>query len=238
MKYDVIFCIFGCATEEKYKNEILKINETWGLKAKNFNYKVLFFLGEEKTDLIGEDYIYLKSVENDYSSASHKQNLGLKYIYDNYECNFVYICGTDTYVVLDVLEKHLPDWNHEENICIGGHGDTRLVNDNEIYFQSGGPGYLISFKALSNIHLQLENMHQEWINICSENLNDGCDVCLCYYLKKNNCEFIIKDDLFFHCNYLGYPCHIGYKPNIISCHNMSLLDFDNYTKILDSIRIH
>jgi hypothetical protein len=62
-----------------------------------------------------------------------------------------------------------------------------------------------------------------------------CDVCLCYFLKKNNCEFIKENTLFFGCGYLGYPCHIGYKPNIISCHNMSLLDFDNYTKLLDSI---
>ena len=44
--YDIIFCIFGCDTIPKYKNEILKINETWGKIALQYNIKLLYFLGE------------------------------------------------------------------------------------------------------------------------------------------------------------------------------------------------
>ena len=40
--YDIIFCIFGCDTIPKYKNEILKINETWGKIALQYNIKLLY----------------------------------------------------------------------------------------------------------------------------------------------------------------------------------------------------
>ena len=88
--YDVIFCIYGCLTVEKYKNQLLKLQDTWGLKATSMNYKVLYFLGEEKTEYHGEEFVYLNGVSNDYISASYKQNLGLKYIHDNYNYNFVF----------------------------------------------------------------------------------------------------------------------------------------------------
>jgi hypothetical protein len=241
--YDVIFCIFGCATIQRYKNQILKINETWGSTAKSYDLKVLFFLGEEKTDLIGPEYIYLKGVQNDLLSASQKQNLGLKYIYETHTCNFIYICGTDTYVVTKVLKEKLNDWDRNENICIGGHGEFRYVNGIETYYHSGGAGIIISFKTLSIIYSELDNMFQNWIseNINHPQLDYACDVALCYYLKDKKCRFIKEDDLFFGCNYVGNPpyhphcCrHQGLKTNIIACHYMSLSDFDKYTKILNS----
>ena len=56
---NIIICLFGCATNEKYKNQIHNINETWIKKAKERNIITLFFLGEEQTDLVGENYIYI-----------------------------------------------------------------------------------------------------------------------------------------------------------------------------------
>jgi len=76
--FKLIINIFGCPTIEKYKNQILKINETWGKKALSLGVKVIFFFGEEKTDLIGDNYIYLPTLKNDYNSAPWKQYLGLK----------------------------------------------------------------------------------------------------------------------------------------------------------------
>jgi len=95
--YRLIINIFACPINDKYKKEILKINTTWGKRAEK-GIKVLFMFGEEKTDLIDDKYVYLKNVKNDYESASHKQNLGLKYIYDNYNVDYVLTCGTDTYI--------------------------------------------------------------------------------------------------------------------------------------------
>lgn len=232
--YDIIFCVFGCATIQKYKNEIQKINETWGLKA-NLNNKVLFFLGEEKTELVGEEYIYLNGVYNDYMSASYKQNLGLKYIYEHYDCNFIYICGTDTFINIEVLQKYLENkfFPKDDNFCIGGDGDIRNIIQQPYYFHSGGPGMILSYKALSEIYPQLENMVSNWNNIVSKEkktrkLICACDVAICYYLKQIGCVFIKEDSLFFNCNNdLGFPCS-GLKTKFIACHNISLSDFDNF----------
>ena len=101
--YKIIFCIYGCDTIQKYKDEIIKIQETW---ASNISHKVLFFLGEDGP-LIGEDYIHLENVGNDYLSAADKQNLGIKHIYENYDFKYMFICGTDTYVLVDNLTKYI-----------------------------------------------------------------------------------------------------------------------------------
>jgi hypothetical protein len=44
--------------------------------------KLLFFMGEEKTtdEFVGDEFVYLPGVSNDYLSASYKQYLGLKLI--------------------------------------------------------------------------------------------------------------------------------------------------------------
>ena len=65
----IIFCIFGCATKYHYKQQILKIKETWGKHAIENHDEVLFFVGEEKTDLQGKDIIYLDGIQNDYYSV-------------------------------------------------------------------------------------------------------------------------------------------------------------------------
>jgi hypothetical protein len=70
-------------------------------------------------------------------------------------------------------------------------------------------------------------MHDRWkTEMKDENLDCACDVALCYYLKKLDCKFIIEDELFYHCNYLGKPCHDGFKEDIIACHSMSISDFE------------
>ena len=242
--FDVVFCVFGCVTIEKYKNELVKLTETWGKKANNMNYKVLFFLGEEKTEFlptsspeilqfVGDDFIYLNGVQNDYMSASYKQNLGLKYIYEHYECKFIYICGTDTYVHIDNMKDYLSKCDHTKNISIGA-GATRAVNFTDMWYFSGGGGIILSYKALSEVYPHLENMVYNWSLVPKQHLWDlsaACDVCLCFYLNLSGCEFIKENNLFFNWNYLTLD------KNIIGCHEMSLLDFDDYTTIINTAPI-
>ena len=243
MIYDIIFCVFGCPTIPHYKNQILKINETWGREVIKYNCKILFFFGEEDTDLKSDNYIYLKGVNNDYESASDKQNLGLKYIHEKYDYKFVYICGTDTYVVVKNLIKFIVNQDPYDNICIGA-GDTRYINDEPIFFHLGGGGIILSTYSVNIIYLKLENMFNDWKKICYNNTNrtfnliPACDVAICYYLFKSGCKFINRRDLFFVCPY--YSCYYNniLKLNIISCHNMTLDEFDNYTNFLESLPDH
>ena len=86
---DLVIVVFACDTVEKYKRQIETINSTWGKKCETYqNVKILFFLGEEKTqnftDTDNCKYINLEGVKNDYMSASYKQFLGMKHVYENY----------------------------------------------------------------------------------------------------------------------------------------------------------
>ena len=105
---DLIILVFACYTIEHYRNQIEIINTTWGAKCETYkNIKILYFLGEEKvtgfndTDCI--KYINLDGVKNDYLSASYKQFLGMKYIYENYKTKFIISIGTDTYLNIPKL---------------------------------------------------------------------------------------------------------------------------------------
>lgn len=258
--YDVIFCIFACATQEKYKNEILKINQTWGKKAKEYDslkgydgIKLLFFLGEEQTDLVGEEYVYLKGVKNDYESASYKQFLGLKYISEKFNTKFVYCCGTDTYVNIPKLMDYLSGgFDSRDTLYIGGHGATSEVNGNIYYFHSGGPGFILSNACFQKIYPLLVNnkIIDMWNEVCLNSnklsLLGACDVCISYFLHQKEVYKdyvnIIKNSGFYNCNFRGlcynntYNCcdsHIQIQ-NIIACHNMTLEDFDYFTNILEN----
>ena len=245
-KYKVIINIFGCATKPKFKNEMLKINETWGKRCEELGIKVLFFLGEEPSDLIDNTkYIYLKNVGNDYDSASYKQNLGFKYICENYEFDYVYTCGTDTYLNVDKLLVYLDTLDKTKDLYIGGHGDFRKIGNDYIYFHFGGGGIVLTKSILQKIYPKLDTIDEEWNQICiSKNVTDlipACDVLLAYYINKFNCE-IIKNDEFYSCNYKGYSWNNTYRccaykikiEDVISCHHMSLTEFDEYTNILKS----
>jgi hypothetical protein len=243
----IVLPVFGCATIPRYKEEILKIKDTWGnlmdTSGNEWNpssVKILFFLGEEKVvDLQDENYIYLPNVKNDYLSASYKQHLGLKYIYDNYTCSYVLCCGTDTFINIPKLVNLLSEFNSKDYVYIGGHGDYRKIYNTPYFFHSGGPGFIISFPCLQKIYPYLENITDIWITICKESnineLNTACDVAISYFLQLLVKPEVIKlNTMFTNCNYKGYPCHFNQinMREIIACHNMSLTDFDDFYDIL------
>jgi hypothetical protein len=249
--YKLVICVFGCATIPEYKNEILKIDETWGNRAQQKGVKVLYFLGEELTDLIDDSkYVYLKNVGNDYQSAIDKQNLGLKYIHDNYESEFIFCCGTDTYINIDNMLSYIDAFDCNKPLFVGGHGDYRTLNNKPYYFHCGGAGFIVTSACLNKIYPFLSNIKEEWNTVCSESnhgdLIPACDVALSYYLQNiigDNLQIIENKQQFFGCNYKGIVHHKGVGlymccnniiklKTLISCHCMTLLDFDEFTKIL------
>jgi hypothetical protein len=252
-KNNIIFLVFGCATIQKYKDEIIKINETWGKKAEQLGLKVLFFLGEEKTDLIDDlKYIYLNGVSNDYLSASYKQNIGLKYIHENFDYDFVFVCGTDTYVNLENFVQYINQFDSQTDYYIGGHGDIRKVGNTDVYFHSGA-GFCLSKSMLSKLYNLLPNITDDWFNVCNENnvgyLKSACDVSIAYFLQKlmsnHNSQYIVKSNHFYACNFKGYAYNNTHlccgdkvdKKSIILCHYMTLDDFDEYTVEINSNKI-
>ena len=114
-------------------------------------------------------YIHLKHVSNDYQSASHKQNLGLKFIYENYNADFIYTCGTDTYIHINNLLSYLNQFDKNKKLYIGGHGDYRQIGDENVYYHSGGGGFILSYKVLEILYPRLHTIQYEWENLCINN---------------------------------------------------------------------
>jgi hypothetical protein len=245
---DLIILVYACDTIPKYKRQIDIINATWGKKCEEYtNIKLIYFLGEEKTHFFNDTdnikYINLVGVNNDYLSASYKQFLGLKYIYENYKPKFIICVGTDTYLNIPKLLLFINKFDYTDCLYIGGHGDERQIGSKMYYFHSGGPGFIITYNTLEKIYKLLNTLMEDWIHVCNINNVGGglvaaCDVAISYYLQQPNINVkIIKSDYlsFINCNYLGVPCHrhqVNMK-TLISCHLMNETDFYNFTQILN-----
>ena len=242
--YDIIFIVYGCDSINKYKNQIIKMKEIYDKIDNAFkNIKILYFLDNKHSDsLEDKNIIHIKNLNNDYISASYKQWFGLNYVYKYFNTKFVMCIGTDTFINIPKLLNFLKKFNPEENLYIGGHGCHRKILNTKIYFHSGGPGFILSKVCLNKIHPYISNINifmDEWIKLCniskSEYLIYACDVAMGYLAQRSDINSIIKKEKgFYHCNYKGFPCHINMfsYENIISCHNMSLNDFDNFNTIL------
>lgn len=242
---DIVFCVFGCDTIPKYRAEIEKIQETWGQKVAEYpSAKLLFMLGEETTPTtVGESYVHLPTVQNDYLSASYKQFLGLKYIYEQYPCHFVFVCGTDTFVNVPAMMAYISLYSSQEKWYIGGHGAHRIIYNQDIYFHSGGAGFLLSHASQTALYPQYTTAVDRWLAICKdaqvENLAEGCDVAMAFYVQEIADMSIVKSDRFWGCDYRGqvhgYPCHEGLVKldRLLTCHHMSLDDFDRLTYIMN-----
>ena len=244
---DLVILVYACYTVEKYKQQIICINNTWGKKCETYkNIKILYFLGEEKIDEFEDTdtikYINLPGVKNDYLSASYKQFLGLKYVYENYKSKYILCVGSDTYLNIPKLLLYIDKFNYNDCLYIGGHGCHRWIKDKTYYFHSGGPGFIITNVCLAKLYNSLSNLTDDWINMCNNKspydyLINSSDVAISYYLQQPeiNAEIIKTNDLsFLHCNYKGEPCHLNQinVENIISCHSMSINDFYDFTNIL------
>jgi hypothetical protein len=231
----LIIILFGCPTVQKYKDQIMSVEQTWGKLARSLNIPYFFFFGEEKTDLTDKHYIYLPNVKNDYHSATYKQYQGLKWVCDRYNPDFVFICGTDTYPNLPKLYTLLKQFNPNQSMYIGGHGDTRKISNYECYFHSGGCGLILSNKLLFDLYDDYDRIPDNWDRFCEKynsNLIDACDVSLAFYIHCLNSK-IVQVDGFYHCNHKGDPCcrkKFTYD-KIISCHSMTKNDFIEFTNI-------
>ncbi len=224
--------------------------------------KVLFFLGETgplKTE-DNSSYIHLENVGNDYLSAADKQFLGIKYAHDHYDYKYLFVCGTDTYIVVPRLIKYLKNLDINSPCIIGSHGDTRNICGKTVNYLAGGAGLILNKKLVESIYTRLTSLQEEWLSLC---INNGylqwipsCDLALCWFLQSGKGHMVASESegalegqyfhyatgLMYGCNYQGYNntphglypcCTTQVNPDkIISCHNMSPQDFDAFYKYL------
>lgn len=243
--YDLIIVVFGCDSIDKYKRQVLKIQETYEKTINNYdNVKILYFMGEKHSNqLENENIIHIDNLKDTYYSASYKQWFGLNYVYKYYNTKFVMCFGTDTFINVPKLLNFLNDFNPDENLYIGGHGCHRRLNNKRTYYHSGGPGFILSKCCLHKLYNKISNVEEclkEWTNICETSRNGGlitaCDVAMGYFAQTQeiNSKIIKVEKGFYHCNYNGNPCcQNKFKPSeIISCHKMSLKNFEEFNEML------
>lgn len=217
-----------CTTiSKKYEEQIENCNQTWIKDAEENNIKIYLLAGYQKSDKY--KLTNLPNVGEDYHSAFYKQFHGLQYMLDNSNTEFYMIIGTDTYLNIKNLLKLLSNYKgKDEYLYIGGHGWNKKVYNKELYFHSGGAGFILNRKLLTKLidenGFNFKKIFDEWPNI-AENYKDACDVAIAYYINQLNIKPKIEKN-FFACNYKGkwdnHTCckNINLK-EIISCHYMN-----------------
>lgn len=233
-KYELLICVFGCASIPKYRQQIEKIKTTW--YRDDSKVKTLFFLSDQCV-LDGDCFIGL-DVMDDYNSVNQKQYGGIHYMHKHYDYKFILVCGTDTFIVIERLLSYLYTLDYTKELYIGGHGDYRMFGNLNLYYHSGGPGFLLSKPCVTRLFHLLPNAHNEWYFFCSHynrlDLYFASDVSISYFVKYYTNSEIIKNNSFYHCNHKGIPCHMGEIDinTILCCHNMSLTDMDEMYSLI------
>jgi hypothetical protein len=241
-KFKLGIVIFACDKIDKYREQIRTLNQTWVKKANEYSdIKTLFFIGEQPTDEFkGDSYINLKGVNDDGCSVNNKQYEGIKYFYDNYDCDFIYCCGTDTYINIPKLYKYLDNFNPNEKLYIGGCGIYFNINNQSCYFLSGGSGFIITRGVTKElVSLINNNLINNWNYLCEinncENLSYCCDVSIAYYLQKviqGVSTIDIEQKVFYSSNYKDLNENEIKKS--ITCHFMPPNDILDYNKIMEN----
>ena len=103
---------------------------------------VVYALGEEKTDLQGQQYVYLPGVKNDYHSAMIKQFLGYYWILQHYNPDTIYCVGSDTCLNIPKLQRLASLVNPEAPLLLGNNGFVKQFGPLLADFLSGGGGFL------------------------------------------------------------------------------------------------
>jgi hypothetical protein len=240
-EYDLIIVVMACDTKPKYKDQILKIEETYGKLIHSMpTVKLLYFLGEE-VGLEGEQYIHCKGVTNDYNSVSVKQFHGLKYVHEHFNTKFVMCIGSDTYLNVKKLLLFLKSFDSSKSLYIGGHGCFVTIQEKSYYYHGGGPGFILSKPCLKSLYPKIQDIDtflNEWFTFRMKDYPDflgACDLWMGILAEELGVDFIFANGFYF-CNFIGFPCHIQqFNFNeIISCHCMGLEDCDMFTKILEA----
>lgn len=209
--HEYIYCVFACDTNDKYKDEINKIEEIWNKDAESVegqgvegqgvegqgSDKLLFIVGDSGS-LVGDHYIRVENVGDDFLSAADKKYLGMKFIYENYDFNFLYICSsTDTtFISVNDLKKCVRENNINKNdfLIVGEHGGSRMFREVNVHYLSKGTGMLVTKPTVKCLYPQLHTLQAEWHDVCngcnSVSYISAFNFSISYFLKMYNIRFI------------------------------------------------
>ena len=231
----VVLVIDGGDTKECRKSY-----ETWAKIGANYGVRVLFV---SAMDYMEDEYVLDLGIAD--SDPFLKQCCALKHAYRALKSEFVYVCNAKTFVNFHNLMPFVKTLDYRKCVYAGGHGTERNISGVDVYFHSGGPGYILSRACLRMLMPFFDSMKEKWVSFCDPDLVEGRDVCLAFYLNQLvgvDALEIVKSPHFYNCNHHGYcygnsfQCCGGkvMQKEIIGCHHMSANDMDEYMLFSES----
>lgn len=209
-KYKLVIGLLATTINQKYRDQIVACQKTWLPEAEKLDVPVSIFGGHHVDPDV--PIINLPHTAEDYCSAFNKQFLGLKYLYDHYDADFYFFAGTDNYVFVTRILELLDNYNSQELLYIGGHGQNRYIDNKDIYFHTGAGGFILSRSLLAlldqNGYLNI-NSYIVWKQVVDRNRANNidypaCDVAIAYFIHDMNIKTIKFYELFTGCDCYGY----------------------------------
>lgn len=223
----------GCLAtilNERYQMQIKGCCETWVEKCKELDIPVYFFCGSIKSDneeVEPSEVIHLEGVLDDVMSATDKQWLGLKWMYENSPSKWYLLTGTDNYIfpkrILKELKKHESEDFDQKPLYLGGHAGNININPKMTFKYYSGSGFFLNHAALKELIPEITKYKEDWLSLCKWYtwLQVACDAAIGYYAKEKNFELIDLQGI-YACDWQGM------SPGVAKCcfpidHNKCLI---------------
>ena len=233
--------VFGCSTKPRYQEELRTIEETYRKHCDAWGAP-LYVCVEENAGMTGPNYVQVPSADDSYESNLFKTYIGLKWLMDNVEFESVLVIGSDAYPNVPKILSYLKTLDMTRPLYIGGHGDVRNVYGNNIYFHSGGSGFILTRPLVKSLYPFLAVIPTNWLYLCMNSayyyLRMAGDVSIAFYLVHFKIEHeIVKTPgvTFSGCNHRGFPCCTEKQKleTVMCCHLMKRNDMLEFTRLLE-----
>ena len=179
----------GIMSSVNFKDRYTACKLTW---LKDFDNTYIF--GGHNSNEVDSNLISIEGAGEDWESCFLKQQLGLKYMYDdNPNYNWYSISGCDNILFKNNLIKELNNYNPNEDFLISQKCGIWTVtpnlyecgveNDDSFYSIAGGASFFISNSLMKKCYATIDDFNKYWKNISGASY--GCaDVAIALMVRR------------------------------------------------------
>jgi len=234
MKLGVV--VFGCLTIPKYRQQLEDIFATWGNTLIQAGGILRFYVGDIPENCSNEMKTICMNVMygDTYISAMFKQWAGIEDI-SKYECDFYYVCGSDSFLNVRNAIKALEGLDTKERLYIGDSMGLEYIYGKEYTYFSGGAGFFLTHSAVIDITNEACNFIPWWMDVSHEspsNIHTACDLQMGILCDKLDITIIHIKHMYGVKIYTDIDVD---KDTLVSCHPMKHDDMITYFKYLESL---
>ena len=166
----------GVVTSTNLKERYLACKNTWANDFKN----IYFFGG----NIYDENLISIKEASEDYNSHFLKQQLGLKFMYENNPKNDWYnMASCDNILYKNNMIEKLKNFNKDEDFFISQPCGIHEIEGIKFRAPAGGASFFISHSLIKKCYPIIDEFNDHWSKISNSNYPYS-DMAISYMLKK------------------------------------------------------